>query len=160
MSGDGVSAGAQHDIGPTGLQDLYRDLILDHSRHPHGKGLHDDALAQSRQVNPTCGDEVTLQLLPGSSGSIGAIAWEGHGCSISQSSASILASVVADDTPERLAERIESFRAMMHSRGQLAGDEELLGDAIVFQGASRYVARVKCAMLPWVAAEAALARLA
>lgn len=143
-------------IEPTGLQDLYRELILDHSKHPHGRGLHDGALAQSHQVNPTCGDEVTLQLQPGADGRIREITWEGHGCSISQASASILASVVDDDSPEQLSERIESFRAMMHSRGQLAGDEDLLGDAIVFQGASRYVARVKCAMLPWVAAEAAL----
>lgn len=148
------------DIQPTGLQDLYRELILDHSKHPHGRHLVDGAIAQSHQVNPTCGDEVTLQLQPGVDGRIREITWEGHGCSISQASASILASVVDDDTPEHLSERIESFRAMMHSRGQLEGDEDLLGDAVVFQGASRYVARVKCAMLPWVAAEAALRTLA
>ena len=147
------------DIRPTGLQDLYRELILDHSKHPHGRHLVDGAIAQSHQVNPTCGDEVTLQLQPGIDGRIREITWEGHGCSISQASASILASVVDDDTPAHLSERIESFRIMMHSRGQLEGDEDLLGDAVVFQGASRYVARVKCAMLPWVAAEAALRTL-
>jgi len=152
-----MSESISRDIQPTGLQDLYRELILDHSKHPHGRGLHDGALAQSHQINPTCGDEITLQLQPGSDGLIGEITWEGHGCSISQASASILASVVDDDSPGQLSERIESFRTMMHSRGQLSGDEDLLGDAIVFQGASRYVARVKCAMLPWVAAEAALA---
>ena len=159
MSSDGMNQSAQRGIEPTGLQDLYRELILDHSKHPHGKGLHDGALAQSHQVNPTCGDEVTLQLQSGADGVIREITWEGHGCSISQASASILASVVENDTAQQLAERIDSFRTMMHSRGQLAGDEDLLGDAIVFQGASRYVARVKCAMLPWVAAEAALADL-
>ena len=144
----------------SGLEDLYREVILDHSRRPKGFGLHDGAAAESHQVNPTCGDEITVQLhRRESDGAIDEISWEGHGCAISQSSASILAGLVHGDDPELLQRRIDAFRELMRSRGELEGDEELLGDAIVFQGASRYVARVKCAMLAWVAAEDALAGL-
>ena len=144
----------------SGLEDLYREVILDHSRSPHGYGVHDGAAAESHQVNPTCGDEVTVQLHLGDGGhGIHELAWEGHGCAISQSSASILAGLVKDDDPGLLRQRIDAFRELMQSRGEVEGDEDLLGDAVVFQGASRYVARVKCAMLAWVAAEAALATL-
>lgn len=144
----------------TGLEDLYREVILDHAKHRHGFGLLEHAAAESRQINPTCGDEVTVQLQRRDGASaIGAITWEGSGCAISQSSASILASLVHGDEPALLRDRIAAFRELMHSRGAIEGDERLLGDAVVFQGASRYLARVKCAMLPWVAAEAALATL-
>ena len=142
----------------SGLEDLYREVILDHARSPKGFGLHDGAAAESHQINPTCGDEVTVQLhRDETNGTIGELAWEGHGCAISQASASVLAGLVHDDDPELLGRRIAAFRELMQSRGELEGDEELLGDAVVFQGASRYVARVKCAMLAWVAAEDALA---
>jgi nitrogen fixation NifU-like protein len=143
----------------SGLEDLYREVILDHARSPHGFGLHEGAAADSHQVNPTCGDEVTVQLHMSESGDIGEISWEGHGCAISQASTSILASLVHGDDPELLRRRVAAFRELMQSRGEAEGDEDLLGDAVVFQGASRYVARVKCAMLGWVATEDALARL-
>jgi nitrogen fixation NifU-like protein len=144
----------------SGLENLYREVILDHARARHGFGLHDGAAADSHQVNPTCGDEVTVQLHVGENGEIGEITWEGQGCAISQASTSILASLVHGDDPELLRHRIDAFRELMQSRGEVEGDEELLGDAVVFQGASRYVARVKCAMLGWVAAEDALATIA
>ncbi|WP_136057591.1 iron-sulfur cluster assembly scaffold protein, partial [Microbacterium sp. K22] len=73
------------------LQNLYQELILDHSRTPHGYGLREEIAAQSHQLNPTCGDEITLQVHRGSDGGVEAIAWEGHGCAISQASASLLA---------------------------------------------------------------------
>jgi nitrogen fixation NifU-like protein len=111
-------------------------------------------------VNPTCGDEITLRLHQrDTDGAIENISWEGHGCAISQSSASILAGLVHGDDPALLHRRIEAFRELMRSRGEVDGDEDLLGDAVVFQGASRYVARIKCAMLAWVAAEDALGLL-
>lgn len=139
----------------TQLEDLYRDIVLDHARIPRGFGLREGFAAQSHQVNPTCGDEVTVRLHM-REGLIETMSWEGRGCAISQSSASILAGLVPGDSPARARERIAAFRDMMRSRGELAGDEGLLGDAVVFQSASRYVARVKCAMLAWVALEAAL----
>ncbi|MGN6272059.1 MAG: Fe-S cluster assembly sulfur transfer protein SufU [Protaetiibacter sp.] len=138
------------------LDDLYPDIIADHVKRPRRRELLPHPTVQSRQLNPTCGDEVTLQLaLDGDR--IADVGWTGHGCMISQSSASILAEQAPGLTVAQLEERIASFRASMRSRGELAVDEELLGDAVALEGASRYVARVKCALLPWVAAEAALA---
>ena len=140
------------------LQNLYQELILDHSRTPHGYGLRDAIPAQSHQVNPTCGDEVTLQVHRAADGSVEAIAWEGHGCAISQASASLLAELAEGLTVEQLEVRIAAFREAMRSRGTIEPDEELLGDAAALGGVSKYVARVKCAMLAWVAAEDALTR--
>ena len=85
--------------------------------------------------------------------------WEGHGCSISQASASLLAELATGLTVPELTQRIAAFREMLRSRGEFEPDEELLGDAIVLSGVSKYVARVKCAMLAWVAAEHAIAQL-
>ncbi|KQR49010.1 nitrogen fixation protein NifU [Microbacterium sp. Leaf161] len=138
------------------LQNLYQELILDHSRTPHGFGLRGEIAAQSHQVNPTCGDEVTLQVHRADDGSIEALAWEGHGCAISQASASLLAELAEGLTVDELEVRIAAFREAMRSRGKIEPDEELLGDAAALGGVSRYVARVKCAMLAWVAVEDAL----
>ena len=135
---------------------LYPEIIADHVKHPRRHELLPEASVQSRQLNPTCGDEVTLQLVIEGERIVDA-AWTGQGCMISQSSASILAEQAPGLTVAELEERIASFRASMRSRGELPVDEELLGDAVALEGASRFVARVKCALLPWVAAEAALA---
>ncbi|MCT1479781.1 Fe-S cluster assembly sulfur transfer protein SufU [Microbacterium sp. p3-SID336] len=140
------------------LQNLYQELILDHSRTPHGYGLRAEVAAQSHQLNPTCGDEITLQVHRGADGAVEALAWEGHGCAISQASASLLAELAEGLSVEELELRIAAFREAMRSRGTIAPDEELLGDAAALGGVSKYVARVKCAMLAWVAAEDALTR--
>ncbi|MFS0911950.1 Fe-S cluster assembly sulfur transfer protein SufU [Microbacterium sp. 179-I 3D2 NHS] len=140
------------------LQNLYQELILDHSRTPHGYGLREAVAAQSHQVNPTCGDEVTLQVHRGADGRVEAIAWEGHGCAISQASASLLAELAEGLSVDDLGVRIAAFREAMRSRGRIEPDEALLGDAAALGGVSKYVARVKCAMLAWVAAEDALSR--
>ncbi|PRB09613.1 MULTISPECIES: Fe-S cluster assembly sulfur transfer protein SufU [unclassified Microbacterium] len=140
------------------LQNLYQELILDHSRTPHGFGLRGEIAAQSHQLNPTCGDEITLQVHRAADGSVEAIAWEGHGCAISQASASLLSELAEGLTVDDLETRIASFREAMRSRGKILPDEELLGDAAALGGVSKYVARVKCAMLAWVAAEDALAK--
>ncbi|MFT4123520.1 MAG: SUF system NifU family Fe-S cluster assembly protein [Microbacteriaceae bacterium] len=143
------------------LEELYRQLILDHAHHPVGAGLAPDAAAESHQLNPTCGDELTVRVHV-HDGTVESISWSGHGCAISQASASLLAQLVREQpgmSVAELRERIEAFRTAMRSRGQLAPDEELLGDAAALGGVSRYTARVKCAMLAWVAAEEALARL-
>ncbi|MEV4669915.1 Fe-S cluster assembly sulfur transfer protein SufU [Microbacterium sp. LWO12-1.2] len=142
------------------LQNLYQELILDHSRTPYGFGLRETIAAQSHQVNPTCGDEVTLQVHRAADGTVEAIAWEGHGCAISQASASLLAELAEGLSVPDLEVRIDAFREAMRSRGKIEPDEELLGDAAALGGVSRYVARVKCAMLAWVAAEDALRKSA
>lgn len=138
------------------LQGLYQELILDHSRSPHGYGLRGEIAAQSHQVNPTCGDEITLQIHRAADGTIEAVAWEGHGCAISQASASLFAELVEGMPEADVSHRIEVFRDAMRSRGRIEPDPELLGDAAALGGVSKYVARVKCAMLAWVAAEDAL----
>lgn len=141
----------------SGLDSLYPDIIADHVKHPRRHGLVPDATVESRQLNPTCGDEITLQLTLDGDRIVDA-AWTGQGCMISQSSASILAEQAPGLTVAELEQRIASFRGSMRSRGEVPVDEELLGDAVALGGASRFVARVKCALLAWVAAEAALAK--
>jgi len=138
------------------LEALYQDIIVDHVRSPRRRGLRTGATVESHQLNPVCGDEITFQLvLDGDR--IADAAWAGQGCMISQSSASILAEQAPGLTVAELGERIASFRASMRSRGDLPVDETLLGDAVALGGASRFVARVKCAMLAWSTAEDALA---
>ncbi|TIH39049.1 Fe-S cluster assembly sulfur transfer protein SufU [Subtercola vilae] len=147
-------------MSSTELQGLYQQVILDHARERHGFGLAAAADAQSHQLNPTCGDEITLQLhLDEVTGVITSLGWEGHGCAISQASASLLSDLVPGLPVAGLTERIDAFRVAMRSKGTIEPDEELLGDAVVLGGTSRYIARVKCAMLAWVAAEEAVLQL-
>ena len=138
------------------LQSLYQQVILDHAKEKHGFGLREGSSGESHQVNPTCGDEVTLRLHRAESGGL-SISWEGQGCSISTASASVLSDLVDDLSEAELRTRIDAFRELMQSKGAVEGDEELLGDAVALGGVSRYVTRIKCAMLPWVALEHALA---
>ncbi|WP_291049487.1 Fe-S cluster assembly sulfur transfer protein SufU [Herbiconiux sp.] len=140
------------------LEGLYQQVILDHAKEKHGYGLRDAASGTSHQINPTCGDEVTLNVHRGEAGRIASISWEGQGCSISTASASLLADLVDELTADELEQRIGAFRELMQSKGALEGDEELLGDAVALGGVSRYITRIKCAMLPWVALEDALAK--
>jgi nitrogen fixation NifU-like protein len=145
------------------LESLYQDIILDHSRHPHGAVLaeNDAASATSFQRNPICGDEVTLRVRVDGD-AIRDVTWEGTGCSISQASASMLSALVAEEVAETGLSReaaavlIADFRAALRSRGEVPLDEEEFGDAAALSGVSRYTARVKCAMLAWVALEDAL----
>lgn len=148
------------------LDGLYQEVILDHSKRPVGKGefLTPDGLlsASHHEFNPSCGDEITLSVaVSPESGNIEVLAWEGQGCSISMASASILSQLVRDDalTAAEAATRIEAFREMIQSRGTIEPDEELLGDAVALQGVSKFVMRVKCAMLAWVALEADLKQI-
>lgn len=140
-----------------GLDGLYQQIILDHARQRHGSGLRDDAAATAHQVNPTCGDEVTVHVHLDAAGAVvESISWDGMGCAISQASVSMLHDLVPGMTRDGVRSRIADFREMIHSRGSVEGDPDLLGDAIALSGVSRYVSRVKCAMLGWVALEEAL----
>jgi nitrogen fixation NifU-like protein len=140
------------------LQNLYQQVILDHAKQKHGYGLRENPSGSSHQINPTCGDEVTLNVHSSADGGVSSISWEGHGCSISTASASLLSDIVSDDSTDDLTAKIAAFRELMQSKGTLDGDEDLLGDAVALAGVSKYVTRIKCAMLPWVALEDALAR--
>ena len=145
------------------LDGLYQELILDHSKRPVGKGAltaPDGALTASHhEFNPSCGDEIDLSIaVDPDSGLVTGLAWEGQGCSISMASASILSQLLREEelTVEEAQERINAFREMIQSRGAIEPDEDLLGDAVALQGVSKFVMRVKCAMLGWVALEADL----
>ncbi|QIK62755.1 SUF system NifU family Fe-S cluster assembly protein [Leucobacter viscericola] len=145
------------------LDGLYQEVILDHSKRPIGKGElaagAEDITASHHEFNPSCGDEIDLSIaVDPESGLVTGLAWEGQGCSISMASASILAQLVRDEKLS-LADaqlRIDAFREMIQARGEGEPDEDLLGDAVALQGVSKFVMRVKCAMLGWVALEADL----
>lgn len=142
------------------LAGMYQQVILDHAKQRTGEGLLEGADASHHERNPTCGDEITLEVAiePGTD-RIAAVGWKGNGCSISMASASIFAGMAAGLTTAELQEKIDAFREMMRSRGTGEPDDAVLEDAVVFHGTSKYVMRVKCAMLAWVAAEAAVAKI-
>ncbi len=144
----------------SGLESLYQGLILDHSKHPHGTPLapEEGAHASSYQPNPVRGDELTLRVRLDDTGAIRDATWEGAGCSISQASASMLSDLVAGMRGAEASALVDGFREAMRSRGKLELDIEEYGDAAALSGVSKYTARVKCAMLAWVALEDALAR--
>ncbi|MCM3486841.1 Fe-S cluster assembly sulfur transfer protein SufU [Kocuria rosea] len=149
------------------LDALYQEVILDHAKRRTGEGLAapapGHAAGESHQYNPTCGDEITVrvELTPAPECAepvVRRIGWEGAGCSISMAAASVLAETAPGLTRAELLGLIGAFRELLRSRGTVEPDEELLGDAAAFAGVSRFAARVKCAMLGWVAAEEALGR--
>jgi nitrogen fixation NifU-like protein len=139
------------------LDQLYQDIILDHYKRPHGRGLREPFDAEAHHVNPTCGDEVTLRVVV-RDGVLSDISYDGMGCSISQASASVLYELLHGRSVGEALGVHEAFSALMVSRGQLDPDEEVLGDAVAFAGVARYPARVKCALLPWMAFKDAAAR--
>jgi nitrogen fixation NifU-like protein len=137
------------------LEDMYQEIILDHYRHPHHKGLRDPYDAQVYHVNPTCGDEVTLRvaLKEGGDGEpvVEDVSFDSLGCSISQASASVMTDLVIGK-PVSEAMRIgDAFLELMQSKGHAEPDEDVLEDAVVFAGVSKYPARIKCALLGWMA---------
>lgn len=146
------------------LEQLYQQIILDHAKTRHGEGLQEAPAGapagESHQLNPTCGDEITLRAVlgdgAGSDARVDGISWEGQGCSISMASASVLTDLMAGMSRDEALSLVENFREVMRSRGTEEADEEVLGDAAAFSGVSRYPARVKCAMLAWVALEEAV----
>ncbi|VEG26648.1 Fe-S cluster assembly sulfur transfer protein SufU [Actinomyces howellii] len=141
------------------LDQLYQQVILDHSRERHGAGALDTPDGVSHQVNPTCGDEVTLGVrVVGDR--LEAVGWEGQGCSISQASISVMHDLVDGADLETVARLEEDFHLLMHSRGRGVEDDVLdeLQDAAAFEGVSKYPNRVKCALLGWMALKDALAK--
>jgi nitrogen fixation NifU-like protein len=120
------------------MEQMYQEVILDHYKHPHGRGLREPFGAEVHHVNPTCGDEVTLRVHISDDGTVDDVSYDGQGCSISQASTSVLTDQVV---------------------GQSVGDEEVIGDGIAFAGVSKYPARVKCALLGWMAFKDAVVRI-
>jgi nitrogen fixation NifU-like protein len=141
--------------------DLYQELILEHSKRPHHAGLREPFDAEVHHINPTCGDEVTLRVDVSGTGPdavVTDVSYAAQGCSISVASSSVLAEEVIGHSVSESLETFEAMRTMLTSRGQVAGDEDVIGDGVAFAGVSKYPARVKCALLGWTAFTDALAR--
>lgn len=141
------------------LEQFYQEVILDHYKHPQHRGLREPYGAEVHHVNPTCGDELTLRVALSDDGTqIADISYDGQGCSISQAATSVLASQVIGSTVAQALTTFDAFHEMVSSRGTVAGDEDVLGDGIAFAGVAKYPARVKCALLGWMAFKDALAQ--
>jgi nitrogen fixation protein NifU and related proteins len=132
------------------LEQLYQDIILDHYKKPRGRGLREPYEAQVRHVNPTCGDEVDLRVHI-VDGSVADVSYEGMGCSISQASASVLHELMVGRTVDDALSKVDYFTEMIASRGQVEPDEGIVEDGVAFAGVAKYPARVKCALLSWMA---------
>ena len=136
---------------------MYQEVILDHYKHPHHRGLRVPFNAESFQVNPTCGDEVTLRVTLSEDGEqVTDISYDGQGCSISQASTSVLTDQVIGQSVGDALKTVAAFTEMVSSRGTVEGDEDVIGDGIAFAGVAKYPARVKCALLGWMAFKDAL----
>ena len=140
------------------VEDLYQDIILDHYRTKHHSGLREPFDAEVRHVNPTCGDEVLLRVRLDED-TVTDVSYEAMGCSISQASASVMTDLVVGRPLADAMTAHEAFLRLMQSKGdEAAVDEDLLEDAVAFAGVSKYPARIKCALLAWMAWKDATAR--
>ncbi len=132
------------------LDNLYQEVILDHYKNPQNKVLASDNDTQVHHVNPSCGDEITLGVkLNGNT--VVSVNWDGVGCSISQASASIMSDLLVGKSLDQANALSESFLRLMQSKGSEEGDPEVLEDAVALAGVSKYPARIKCALLGWMA---------
>jgi nitrogen fixation NifU-like protein len=132
------------------LDNLYQEVILDHYKNPQNKKLNTTFDAQVHHINPSCGDEITLNVtLEGIM--VKSVSWDGVGCSISQASVSILTDLLIGKDLDQAQVIADSFMHLMQSKGTEKGDESLLEDAVALAGVSQYPARIKCALLGWMA---------
>ncbi|WP_447645973.1 Fe-S cluster assembly sulfur transfer protein SufU [Nocardioides zeae] len=144
------------------LDALYQEIILDHYKNPHNKGLREPHEAEVHHVNPTCGDEITLRVhLTGDPGAetVADVSYDSLGCSISQASASVMTDLVIGRPVAEALEVHETFLTLMQGKGQVEPDEDVLEDGIAFAGVAKFPARVKCALLSWMAWKDATARV-
>ena len=141
------------------LESMYQEIILDHYRNPHHKGLRDPFDAEVHHVNPTCGDEVTLRVKvdQADDGSlvIADVSYDSLGCSISQASVSVMTDLVVGKDLAEATKAYDAFLTLMRTKGDtdavVAEQEDVLEDAVAFEGVSKYPARIKCALLGWMA---------
>ena len=140
------------------LESMYQEIILDHYRNPHGKGLREPFDAEVHHVNPTCGDEVTLRVAvdgDGAAATVRDVSYDSLGCSISQASVSVMTDLVVGRSVAEATRAYDAFLTLMRAKGDtgtLTDElEDLLEDAVAFEGVSKYPARIKCALLGWMA---------
>jgi len=139
------------------LDSLYQEVILEHYKRPQNKGLLPNQTVQVHHVNTSCGDEITLNLKM-IDGTIAEISWDGVGCSISQASTSVVSELLKGKDSAAALSIIESFQAMLQSKGSDLGDESVLEDGVAFAGVAKFPARVKCALLGWMATKDAISQ--
>ena len=140
------------------LDSLYQEVILDHYRSPHHKGLSAQKDIQVHHNNPSCGDEITLNLIMDGR-IVKDISWDGVGCSISMASASVMSDLLIGKSYEEATKILGAFVELMQSKGQSQGDEVILEDGVAFAGVSKFPARIKCALLGWMAFKDATTQL-
>ena len=140
------------------LDSLYQEVILDHYKHPLNKGLSESYDAQVHHVNPSCGDEITLNI-SATDGKISSITWDGVGCSISQASVSIASDLLVNKTFAEAESILNEFTELMQSKGTKEGNPDVLEDAVALAGVSKFPARIKCALLGWMAFKDAAVRI-
>lgn len=131
------------------LDSLYQEVILDHYKRPENKGLSASPDIQVHHINPSCGDEITVNLSIRDQAID--ISWDGVGCSISMASASVMSGLLNGKTLEEASPILDAFLSLMQSKGTQGGDEVVLEDAVAFAGVSKYPLRIKCALLGWMA---------
>jgi nitrogen fixation protein NifU and related proteins len=136
------------------LEDLYQEVILDHSRRPRNFGRLSDAAVRVHGDNPACGDEIDLDVKFGEDGSLQDLKFSGHGCAISQASASMMTAKLKGKARAEVVETMRAFRDLVAGEGTEASS--LAGDLRTMRGVRRFPQRVKCAMLAWRALEEAL----
>ena len=132
------------------LDALYQEIILDHYRHPRGKGLREPFEAEVHHVNPSCGDEITLRVQV-DEGVIQDISYDATGCSISQAATSVMYEQLVGQPLDQVWPVVEEFVRLIEGRGKVEPNEDVLGDGIAFAGVASFPARVKCALLGWMA---------
>lgn len=135
------------------LDDMYRDVVLDHYRNPRGRGKLEHCHAKNEGLNPLCGDDITL-CLSMDGNQVNGVQISSRGCSISTASGSMMAELLPGKTPDQIREIINIFKGMMHGEAPPEGVD--IGDLDALQGVQKFPVRVKCAMLPWTTLEDAL----
>jgi len=136
------------------LEELYQEVILDHSRRPRNFGELADAAVRVHGDNPSCGDEIHLGVKFGPDGSLQDIKFSGHGCAISQASASMMTMKLKGKSRDETMSMFQAFHDLVTSETNDA--PKTLGDLRLMKGVRKFPQRVKCAMLPWRALEQAL----
>jgi len=136
------------------LDSMYQEIILDHYRNPLHRGLREPFDAEVHHVNPTCGDEVTLRVkMDGTV--VSDVSYDSLGCSISQASVSVMTDLVVGKDLAEATKAYDAFLTLMRTKGDtdavVAEQEDVLEDAVAFEGVSKYPARIKCALLGWMA---------
>ena len=145
------------------LDAMYQEIILDHYKNPQNAGLREPFEAEVHHVNPTCGDEVTLRVHLSGSGdeaTVEDVSYDALGCSISQASVSVMTELVIGKRVGEAMHILDSFVELMQGRGNVEPDEDVLEDGVAFAGVAKFPARVKCALLGWMAWKDATAQVA